>query len=295
LRTAVLAVCLFLTASIAAAQTAEEIAWCEGKRSPTADQRIHGCTATINSGKFQGKTLGVAYRLRADAEFYLKNDMDAALRDYDAAIKLDPTEPHLYYERADIYKVKAFNASGPQRKQYIDFAIRDFSENIRLSAKPVPLDYINRSNAYKLDGDFARAIKDLDEAIRLDPSDKKEALVNRCRIYAEMKRWREALADCSDSLARKDQPDQDPDRESDSLVARGLVYLIMHKYSESVADYEAALTYPKLSDYHRTEALAGRGIAKLKTGDVTGGNADLDLAKRLDANVTEDTMRRASE
>src|SRR6185437_2525567 len=198
LRVAVPLIWLFLAVPVAWTQTTQEAAWCEGKDSATADQRIQGCTAAINSGRIQGKTLGLAYRLRAYAELYLKrNEMDEALRDYDAAIKLNPTDPSSYYGRADIYKVKAFQASGPQRKQYIDFAIRDFSENIRLSAKPNPLDYINRSNAYSLDGDNDRAAKDLGQALRLDPSDKKEALVNRCRIYADMGRWQEALADCN--------------------------------------------------------------------------------------------------
>lgn len=297
LRVAVPLVWLF-SAVPAWTQTAQEIAWCEGKDSATADQRIQGCAAAINSGRFQGKTLGLAYRLRAYAELYLKGkdeDMDAALRDYDAAIKLDPTDSKSYYGRADIYKVKAFNASGPQKKQYLGFAIRDFSKNIRLSPKPSPLDYINRSNAYKLDGDYDRAVKDLGQALRLDPSDKEEGLVNRCRIYADMGRWQEALADCNDSLARKDQPGQDPDRGQDSVRARGYVYLKMHRYAEGLVDYEAALAYPKLSDYSRADALAGRGIAKLKTGDINGGNADLELAKRLNAGVTENMIRNASQ
>lgn len=295
LRVAVPLVWLFSAVPVAWTQTTQETTWCEGKDSATADQRIQGCTAAINSGRFQGKALGLAYRLRAYAELYLKrNESDEALRDYDAAIKLDPTDPSSYYGRADIYKVKAFQASGPQRKQYIDFAIRDFSENIRLSAKPHPLDYINRSNAYSLDGDNDRAAKDLGQALRLDPSDKEEALVNRCRLYANMGRWQEALADCNNSLARKDQPGQDPDRGTDSLRARGYVYLKMHKYGESLADFEAVLAYPKLTDYARAEALAGRGIAKLKTGDINGGNADLEIAKQLNANVTHDMMRNGS-
>lgn len=149
---------LFSAISPGWTQTPQEIAWCEGKDSATADQRIQGCTVVIKSGKFTGKNLALAYRLRGYAELYLKDqDMEAALRDYDAAIKLNPTDSHSYYGRADIYKVKAFRASEPQRKQYIGFAIRDFSENIRLSATPLPLHYINRSNAYKLEGDYDQA------------------------------------------------------------------------------------------------------------------------------------------
>ena len=53
------------------------------------------------------------------------------------------------------------------KKDY-DRAIKDYDEAIRLDPKFV-LAYNNRGNAYSEKNEFDRAIKEFDEAIRLDP------------------------------------------------------------------------------------------------------------------------------
>ena len=64
--------------------------------------------------------------------------------------------------RAYDYRVAAF-----YRKGDYDRAIRDFDEAIRLNPKNAAL-YKNRASAYTEKSDYDRAIRDLDEAIRLD-------------------------------------------------------------------------------------------------------------------------------
>jgi tetratricopeptide (TPR) repeat protein len=276
------------------AQTAQEIAWCEGKDGASADQRIQGCTSLIQSGRFKEKSLALAFKFRGNAFLYSKGsnfEVDPAIRDYSEAIRLNPQDASAFYARGDAYKAKSAKSTGNDTKQFAALAIKDFSENIRLNPKPKPLDYINRSNAYKLNGDNERALGDLKEALRLDPSDKAEALVNRCRLYAVLGRWPESLADCNESLKLSNSAGQDPDRGPDSLRARGFSYLKMGKYKESIADYDTVLQLSKMSDSYRSETLFGRGLAKLKSGDVTGGNADIAAGKQLRPNVVEQFTR----
>jgi len=274
----------------AAAQTAQQIEWCEGKNNASADQIIQGCTALIQTHAYDGKVLAKIFRLRGNAYLYAKgshHELDPAIADYSEAIRLNPQDASAFYGRGDAYKVKGYGTPGGAAKRFIALSIKDFSENIRLNPKPTALHYINRSNAYKLNGDYELAMGDLNEALRLDPLDKEEALVNRCNLYALLNRWPEALADCNESLARKDKADQSPDRGPDSMNARGFLFLKMAKYKESATDYDAVLQYPKLSDYRRADALYGRGMARLRNGDVANGNADIAAAKALNSHVAE--------
>jgi tetratricopeptide (TPR) repeat protein len=62
---------------------------------------------------------------------------------------------------------------------------------------------------------------------------------------------------------------------ANALEARALVYLKLGQLDKAIADYDAALkTNPELAG-----PLYGRGMAKLRTGDVAGGDADTASAK----------------
>jgi len=262
--------------SVATAQTAQEVSWCQGTAGTSAEQRISGCTAIIESGRFGGKILGAAFRARGYAHLYAKSepDWDSGIRDFSQAIELNPEDASSFYGRADALKVLASRSSGSERKKLATSAASDFTQAIRLRTAAKPLDFINRSNAYSLFEDYESALSDLNEALRLDPSDKKEALVNRCRLYGRLGRWPEALVDCNQSLILKNQDEQEADRNSDTLIARGYVYLRMGNYKDAVADYDAALLDPHTNEHRRAEALFGRGFALNKLG-VDQGKEDV--------------------
>ena len=58
----------------------------------------------------------------------------------------------------------------------------------------------------------------------------------------------------------------------------------MGEWDSAIDDYSSALQLdPKLAS-----SLYGRGLAKLKKGDITGGNADVAAAKEIDSNIVED-------
>src|SRR5580704_526476 len=113
-----------------------------------------------------------------------------------------------------------------------DGAIRDYDQAIKLDPN-----YANAFNgrgvAYQAMCDNERAIEDYGEAIRLDPGDA-NALNGRCWLRAALDQLQAALADCNESLRLR--PDS-----SNSLDSRGFVYLRLGRWDDAFADSVAAL------------------------------------------------------
>ena len=62
------------------------------------------------------------------------------------------------------------------------------------------------------------------------------------------------------------------------LDSRGFVYLRLGQFDDAIADYNAALKInPKIAS-----SLYGRGVAKLKKGDSSGGTVDMATANLVD-------------
>ena len=89
-----------------------------------------------------------------------------------------------------------------------------------------------RGIAYLIKGDHDLAIKDFDEAIRLDPSDA-SAYKNRCWAHGSMHRPKEALRDCNESLRLR------PDEPS-ALDSRALAYWLLGDQDRARQDLERA-------------------------------------------------------
>ena len=155
------------------------------------DTIIVGCTALIEAGKESTANLAGAYSRRGSA-YILKGDYDPAIRDFDEAIRLNPSYAPAYTGRGEAYFLegdrdramqdlnqavrvdpKFTTAYVSRAVVYIDMAdldraIQDCSDAIRLSPKFANA-YYNRGNAFMGKGDFEDAIKDLNDAIRLNP------------------------------------------------------------------------------------------------------------------------------
>ena len=90
--------------------------------------------------------------------FYAQTDVDAALRDFDTALSIDPKLVLALRQRAIIYLTQK-NFSG---------ALADFSEALRLQPKTAAL-WSERGYVCLVQRDYESAVKDEAEAIRLDP------------------------------------------------------------------------------------------------------------------------------
>ena len=144
-------------------------------------------------------------------------------------------------------------------------ALADMDEAIKLEPHFAGF-FINRAfMRYKLD-DYFGAMADYDYAISLDPSSI-EAHFNRGLLHAEVGENNKAIDDFSFVL----------DAEADNFMAlynRALLYFNTGQYREAVADYNRVLEkYPKFE-----AGYMARGEAKRKMGDLRGGNADYDRA-----------------
>jgi tetratricopeptide (TPR) repeat protein len=153
--------------------------------------------------------------------YYFKKDYQAAIKDYDEAIRLDPKKSRAYTNRGAAYKGLGRN----------DRAIADESEAIRLDPL-YPEYYDNRGLSYAENGDYDRAIADYNEAIRLAPQ--ANFLTDRGDSYNRKGDLDRAIADYDRALALN----------PGFYLAynnRAAAYETKGDIDHAIADYEAAL------------------------------------------------------
>jgi tetratricopeptide (TPR) repeat protein len=139
--------------------------------------------------------------------------------------------------------------------------------------------YNNRGVAYRLKANYAKAIDDFNEAIRLEPKNA-NAFNNRGVAYRNMGDLDRAVADYDQAILIK------PDYFA-AFYNRGLALADKHEYAKSVADFTAVLQV----DPKNPVVLYRRGATLLKSGDVEAGNADLATAKAIKPDVEDDIRR----
>jgi tetratricopeptide (TPR) repeat protein len=72
-----------------------------------------------------------------------------------------------------------------------------------------------------------------------------------------------------------------------AIDSRAFTYLKLGQLDDAIVDYDAALRLnPKLA-----VSLYGRGLAKLKKGDASGGNADIAAAKAIRGDIADEFAR----
>jgi tetratricopeptide (TPR) repeat protein len=159
---------------------------------------------------------------RRSKAYELKGDIEAAIKDYDAAIRLAPAASSWYNNRANLF----------QKKKDFDRAIQDYDRSIELNPNS-SIVRGNRGNAYANRREFAKAIADYDESLRLNPK-YINALANRGNAHRELKDFDAALADFDAALKI------DPDFAF-GLCNRGETWLAKKEFDKAEADMTAAV------------------------------------------------------
>ena len=239
---------------------------CNGRDRTSLEVRINGCTALIDARQGTTTTLAIAYNNRGNA-YTAKSDYDHAIQDFDQSIKLNPTY------------IKPLNNRGVAylRKGEYDLAIEAFDEAITLNPNYGEA-FANRAGAHLKKNEYDRAARDYDAAIGLDPN-LKAVWSGRCWTRAILGALQAALEDCNRALQGA--------TDAATYDSRGLIYLKMGQLGAAIDDYSSALR----SDPKLASAFYGRGLAKLKTGDKAGGDADILAAKTIQANIGDDFAR----
>ena len=194
---------------------------CEGKEPASADVRVDACTKVIELGGLTEKSLSRTFNNRGVA-YADKGEIDRAMRDYDEALRRDPTNAVAHNNRGVAFR----------KKHAYDRAIQELDAAIRLNAGYAHA-YLNRCNAYQNKSEYDRAIADCDEAIRLAPQDA-VAFNSRGNAFNDRGDDERAIRDYDRAI------ELDPNY-SNAFNNRGVAYEDRGDYERAIADYSRAV------------------------------------------------------
>lgn len=153
--------------------------------------------------------------------------------------------------RAEEDMSACYEGSAAQTAGEHDLAIAYYNQCIEwgdLAPANLAIVLYNRATSHQILGDYARALRDYSESIRVDPQ-KASAYNGRCWVYGLLRRPEEALEDCNESLRLV------PD-EPYTLDSRALAYWLIGDLDKAQADLERARalnpTFPRWEDRFRT-------------------------------------------
>jgi tetratricopeptide (TPR) repeat protein len=272
---------------------------------PDPEISISVCTAAIQSGRVKGRELAVIHTNRG-AAFIVLLDYDRALKDFEDAVRIDPTFARAFANRGAVHAAK----------QDFDRAIEDFTRVLALEPRSAHA-FADRAGMHRLKGEHEQAIGDYTQAIQIDPSFT-EAILNRGITLAGTGRCADAIADfsraielskagtttsialvdrglCREKTGRDDLAvldysahlDLEP-RSQYGLELRGALYFRARQYDRALADFAQALVVNPSSP----AALYGRGLVKMMMGDGRGGREDIEVATAMRPRVVEQMAER---
>ena len=269
---------------------ANDLAVCfKGEIAP--DAGIAACSRLIAGGKLKGPQLANAYAWRA-AYYSRKGDVDRAVRDADARLRLTPVDGNAFRDRASFWLMKrdydratrdaseairlnpkdadAWNMRGFSKQQARDYdgAIADYDQALKINPKYAGV-YSNRGNAWQLKGDLRRALADHDRAVLLDPKDA-TTWYNRAGAHREAGNLDKALSDVEKAGAL------DP-KLAQIHSERGLIYRLKNDLPRAMAAYSRALAI----DPSLIAAYTARGLAHEANGDIESAKRDFQSALKL--------------
>jgi tetratricopeptide (TPR) repeat protein len=172
---------------------------------------------------------------------------------------------------SDANRASAYNNRGNAytRQEDFDRAVADLSEAIRLDPTWAGA-YINRGRAYRYKGEDQRAIADLTEAIRLEPRSA-AAHYERGRTHSNVGDVDRAMADFSEAIRI------DPAWSPFPYLWRGRVYRGAGELDRAISEFTEAIRIdPTLGISY-----LGRGQAYFQRGAIAESLADLDQAVAL--------------
>ncbi len=93
--------------------------------------------------------------------------------------------------------------------------------------------FINRGNAFSIQGSFIEAIKDYSEAIKLEPN-AGDAYINRAMIYSKLEQYNEALSDYNNAIKIGKV-------DYNTYVSRGLIRSFYNDFDGAISDMNQAI------------------------------------------------------
>lgn len=186
-------------------------------------------------------------------------DVEGAIAEFDAAIRLAPKY------------IRAYNNRGVAKKFKGDYggALEDFNEAIRLGSGS-PKMFNNRAMAYAVMGDYKSAIADYDEAISLGMKD--------AEIFADRGIARFRNGDSNGAIADFNEAIRLMPDISNTYLRRAIERLSKKDAEGALLDFDTVIRLAP----NNAVAYLGRGNIKQYKGDLDGAIADFSEAIRLD-------------
>jgi tetratricopeptide (TPR) repeat protein len=231
------------------------------KRFPTAPNHHHRGLAALALGDVEAALgdFNQAIRLKpSEAVYYnsrgnariLQVDLDQAIADYSQAIRLDPKFAAAYFNRGI-----AWNAAGQHDK-----AIQNMNQAIELAPKN-SFFYYGRGMAWKARPDLDQAIRDFTQAIRFNPHHA-DALMERAMAWQNQGQYARAIGDFQEVIRLN--PDS-------TQALNNLAWLLATCPDDSVRDGQRSVEYAtkacELSDWS-----AATGVDTLAAGYAASGD-----------------------
>lgn len=261
------------------------------------EPRVAACSRLMESGELDTAGLAETQALRGDAH-YGADAVTPALRDYEAALRLDENNARALEGRAGILMtsgqldaaeplvdrlIEAGNASATalrikgdielQRGAYTE-AIEHFDDAISADGR-LALAYAHRARAKERLTDVGGARADYDAAIRFDGT-LAEARAGRCWLnLREDRDLAQARNDAEAAVAA------DPE-QVDAQLCRGILQLRGGEWENARRAFEAALAV----EPGNPTALFGRGVARRRSGE-GAGREDMNQARDFDGHIGE--------
>jgi tetratricopeptide (TPR) repeat protein len=217
--------------------------WATCTIGPISEGVLAACSRVIETGKFDTRQRGIAYRRRGDSH-RSAGDIDHAIADYGQAIRLDPNDALAFAKRGGAYIGK--NAP--------ELAIRDFSEAIRLDPTLTSA-FNDRGLLFTRKGDYTRGIRDFGQAIQLNASDPSPYL-NRGLAYVGKREFDRAFADFNEALRL------DPNL-TEAFRSRAHAHKVKGEFDRAIADLTRAIEL----DPNNAIVLNDRGLVYIAQGE----------------------------
>jgi tetratricopeptide (TPR) repeat protein len=180
-------------------------------------------TEALESGALAVPTQISAFGNRGIARWRLNNPQ-AAIDDFNAALRLSPEEPMIYNNRGNVLL----------ELHHYEEAAKDFTQAIALSPSYGSA-YNNRGNARFLLGDHVGAIADYTKAVTLMPANA-VPFNGRGKAQLALKRPAAAMRDFARAIVLSNRYGQAFANRAEALVA-------LRRYGDAVKDYTAAIEF----------------------------------------------------
>ncbi|WP_035972816.1 tetratricopeptide repeat protein [Bradyrhizobium sp. WSM3983] len=218
-----------------------EVMSCFANRGESSES---ACTKVIDDGKISGSRLASVYTQRG----FMRRDKqpDSAISDFNAALKIQPDYAPALNDRAWIYM---------NRGDY-DAALLDLNK----SASPTTpwlqaaVAYYYRGFAYLRQKEYAKALSDLNEAIRRQ--------ANNADYYLARGEAQQAQENYDAALRDFDEFGKRAPKDPRGLLARAVIFETTGKPRDALAALESAVTLAPDNDFARSERDRLRGQVK---------------------------------